>query len=117
MLSRTEANQIFLSLYCTAFHQKESLSFFFLMLTPTGFFYVHSLQPGSRSKVKSSVQRGLRAKLVETYPGFEPYIDEIIPKKAQLEAVKLCVLHKNNPLPPLPVLQLNWRGVLFIFGG
>ncbi|KAK2755888.1 translation machinery-associated protein 20 [Arachnomyces sp. PD_36] len=47
------------------------------------------IQPGSRSKVKSSAQRGLRAKFVETYPGFEPYIDEIMPKKSQLEAMKL----------------------------
>jgi Pre-PUA-like domain len=56
------------------------------LLTPREF---SSVQPGSRSKVKSSVQRNLRAKLVETYPGFEPYIEEIIPKKAQLDAVKL----------------------------
>jgi hypothetical protein len=35
------------------------------------------------------VQRGLRQKLLDTYPGFEPYIDEILPKKAQLDAVKL----------------------------
>ncbi|KAL1977010.1 hypothetical protein VTN31DRAFT_3292 [Thermomyces dupontii] len=28
--------------------------------------------------------------LMMTYPGFEPYIDEILPKKAQLESVKLA---------------------------
>jgi hypothetical protein len=50
------------------------------------------MQPGSRSKVKSSVQRTLRNKLIETYPGLEPHIDEIIPKKAHLEAMKLLVL-------------------------
>lgn len=53
--------------------------------------FAGSFQAGSRSKVKSSVQRGLRSKLIETYPGFEPYIDEIMPKKASLEAVKLYV--------------------------
>ncbi|KAJ5893898.1 hypothetical protein N7495_005589 [Penicillium taxi] len=47
------------------------------------------IPPSNRSKVKSSVQRGLRQKLLETYPGFEPYIEEIMPKKASLEAVKL----------------------------
>jgi hypothetical protein len=47
------------------------------------------IPPSGRSKVKSSVQRGLRQKLLDTYPGFEPYIDEILPKKAQLDAVKL----------------------------
>ncbi|KAK2742549.1 translation machinery-associated protein 20 [Myotisia sp. PD_48] len=49
------------------------------------------LTPGSRSKVKSSVQRALRNQFVETHPGFEPYIDEVLPKKASLEAVKLYV--------------------------
>ncbi|PGH27382.1 hypothetical protein AJ80_00860 [Polytolypa hystricis UAMH7299] len=47
------------------------------------------LSAGARSKVKSSVHRTLRAKFLETYPGFEPYIDEIIPKKAPMELVKL----------------------------
>jgi len=76
------------------------------------------IQAGSRSKVKSSVQRGLRSKLIETYPGFEPYIDEILPKKASLEAVKLpdrTTLYTINttPLfyqpfdgPPVPHLKL-----------
>ncbi|RAH40185.1 GTP-binding protein YchF [Aspergillus brunneoviolaceus CBS 621.78] len=43
----------------------------------------------NRSKVKSSVQRALRQRFLETYPGFEPYIEEVLPKKAQLDAVKL----------------------------
>lgn len=49
----------------------------------------YRIPPSNRSKVKSSVQRGLRQRFVEAYPGFEPYIDEILPKKAQLDAVKL----------------------------
>ncbi|KAJ5086429.1 hypothetical protein NUU61_007736 [Penicillium alfredii] len=72
----------------------------------------------NRSKVKSSVQRGLRQKLLETYPGFEPYIEEILPKKASLEAVKLpdrVTLYTidTTPLffqpmdgPPIPHLRL-----------
>lgn len=45
------------------------------------------------------MQRGLRQKLLETYPGFEPYIEEIMPKKASLEAVKLYVrsIPRTNP--------------------
>jgi hypothetical protein len=35
------------------------------------------------------VQRALRQKLIESHPLCEPYIDEILPKKAQLDAVKL----------------------------
>lgn len=53
-------------------------------LTPSS-----SIPPSGRSKVKSSVQRGLRQRFLEAHPGFEPYIEEILPKKAQLDAVKL----------------------------
>ncbi|KAG9774997.1 Translation machinery-associated protein 20 [Exophiala dermatitidis] len=47
------------------------------------------LTPGAKSKVKSSVQRGIRAKILETYPDLEPHIDEILPKKSQLDLIKL----------------------------
>ncbi|RKF79894.1 Translation machinery-associated protein 20 [Golovinomyces cichoracearum] len=47
------------------------------------------ISPGSKSKVKSSVQRSLRAQLIRVYPLLTPYIDEIIPKKEQLEAMKI----------------------------
>lgn len=39
--------------------------------------------------MKSSVQRGIRSKVLETYPRLEPYIDEIMPKKEQLDLVKI----------------------------
>lgn len=58
--------------------------------------FSRSIPPSNRSKVKSSAARALRQKLLETYPGFEPYIEEIMPKKASLEAVKLYA----NPLKP-----------------
>jgi malignant T-cell-amplified sequence len=35
------------------------------------------------------VQRGLRAQLLTTYPQLTPYIDEILPKKSQVDALKL----------------------------
>ncbi|KAF2706547.1 hypothetical protein K504DRAFT_437184 [Pleomassaria siparia CBS 279.74] len=47
------------------------------------------MTPGSKSKVKSSAQRGIRAKVLESYPLLEPYIEEILPKKEQLDLVKL----------------------------
>ncbi|KAL2365108.1 hypothetical protein RJZ56_001997 [Blastomyces dermatitidis] len=79
-----------------------------------------SVSLGARSKVKSSVQRAIKQKLVETYPGFEPYIDELIPKKASLEAVKLHVpdrvtlytidsrpiLYQSFDNPPIPHLRV-----------
>ena len=58
----------------------------------------NSIPPTGKSKVKSSVQRTLRQKFVETYPGFEPYIDEILPKKSQLDVVKLFVLLMHSLL-------------------
>ncbi|KAL5358267.1 GTP-binding protein YchF [Aspergillus floccosus] len=76
------------------------------------------IPPSNRSKVKSSVQRGIRQRFLDTYPGFEPYIDEVLPKKAQLDAVKLpekCTLYTidTQPLfyqpldgPPIPHLKL-----------
>ncbi|KAF3015207.1 translation machinery-associated protein 20 [Penicillium rubens] len=76
------------------------------------------IPPSNRSKVKSSVQRGLRQKLLETYPGLEPYIEDVMPKKASLEAVKLpdrVTLYTidSTPLffqpidgPPVPHLRL-----------
>ncbi|KAG8533228.1 uncharacterized protein KY384_002011 [Bacidia gigantensis] len=47
------------------------------------------ISAGAKSKVKSSVQRGIRTKIVETYPLLAPIIDEIIPKKSQLDLLKL----------------------------
>ncbi|CCC71742.1 hypothetical protein NCAS_0I00740 [Naumovozyma castellii] len=42
----------------------------------------------SRSKVKSSIQRTLKAKLVSQYPKLEEVIDELIPKKSHIELIK-----------------------------
>ncbi|AQZ13806.1 TMA20 (YER007C-A) [Zygosaccharomyces parabailii] len=42
----------------------------------------------SRSNVKSSVQRSLKSKLVNQYPKLEEVIDELIPKKSQVELIK-----------------------------
>ena len=50
-----------------------------------------SISPGAKSKVKSSAQRAIRSKVVETYPKLEPYIDGIMPKKEQLDVLKLYV--------------------------
>ena len=51
--------------------------------------YQSSISAGAKSKVKSSVQRAIRTKIVETYPLLAPHIDEIIPKKSQLDLLKL----------------------------
>ncbi|KAI9890195.1 MAG: translation machinery-associated protein 20 [Vezdaea aestivalis] len=76
------------------------------------------ISPGAKTKLKSSIQRGLRTKLVEQYPLLAPYIDEIIPKKSQLDLLKLpdrvsLYVLDSNPLifqhmddPLLPHLKL-----------
>ncbi|KAF2468663.1 uncharacterized protein BDR25DRAFT_264481 [Lindgomyces ingoldianus] len=45
--------------------------------------------PGAKSKVKSSAQRAIRSKVLDEYPKLEPYIEDIMPKKEQLDLVKL----------------------------
>ncbi|KZF26065.1 PUA domain-containing protein [Xylona heveae TC161] len=47
------------------------------------------INPAKKTKVKSSAQRALRSKLCDSYPLLAPYIDEIIPKKSQLDVMKL----------------------------
>lgn len=48
-----------------------------------------SITSGAKSKVKSSAQRAIRSKVLEEYPKLEPYIEDILPKKEQLDLVKL----------------------------
>ncbi|GAB1318620.1 translation machinery-associated protein 20 [Madurella fahalii] len=47
------------------------------------------ITPSPKQKLKSSIQRSLRQSLLTTYPLLTPHIDEILPKKASLEQVKL----------------------------
>ncbi|KAI0485010.1 PUA domain-containing protein [Xylariaceae sp. FL0804] len=47
------------------------------------------IQGAPKSKLKSSVQRGLRQSLLATYPLLHAHIDEILPKKSSLEAMRL----------------------------
>ncbi|KAI9848910.1 MAG: translation machinery-associated protein 20 [Thelocarpon superellum] len=47
------------------------------------------ISAGAKSKLKSSIQRGIRGKILSTYPLLTPYIDEILPKKSQLDLIKL----------------------------
>lgn len=51
--------------------------------------------------MKSSVQRTIRQKVLDTYPLLEPYIEDIMPKKEQLDLVKLFVTNLFIALTPL----------------
>ncbi|KAL7751745.1 translation machinery-associated protein 20 [Sorochytrium milnesiophthora] len=72
----------------------------------------------SQSQIKSSVQRGIRAKIIEECPDIEQYIDDLLPKKQPVVLVK-CREHlqllavNNKPLffshydgPWMPTLRL-----------
>ncbi|PFH57025.1 hypothetical protein XA68_15614 [Ophiocordyceps unilateralis] len=47
------------------------------------------ISPAPKQKLKSSVQRTLRQSLQTTYPLLGPHMDELLPKKASLESMKL----------------------------
>lgn len=67
---------------------------------------IHSISPGAKSKVKSSVQRAIRTKIIETYHLLTPHIDEINPKESELDLLLLFV--PSLPFPssvPLPSLS------------
>lgn len=42
-------------------------------------------------QLKSSVQKGIRARLLELYPHLENYIDQVLPKKDTFRIVKWYV--------------------------
>ena len=48
-----------------------------------------SITAGAKSKVKSSAQRAIRSKVLEQFPLLEPYIEDILPKKEQLDLIKI----------------------------
>jgi malignant T-cell-amplified sequence len=45
----------------------------------------------NHSQVKSSTQRTIRAKILEQYPDVDPYLEELLPKKAPMVVAKWCV--------------------------
>ncbi|KAJ1951748.1 translation machinery-associated protein 20 [Linderina pennispora] len=95
-----------------------------------------------QNSVKSSVVRGIRTKLVEQFPELGPYVDEILPKKANLIQVKckdhitlfaidneiLFFQHFNDPITPtlrllhqfpniLPHVQVDRGAIKFVLSG
>uniref|UniRef100_A0A7S3A8Q9 PUA domain-containing protein n=1 Tax=Rhodosorus marinus TaxID=101924 RepID=A0A7S3A8Q9_9RHOD len=58
-----------------------------------------------QSQVKSSVQRGIRSKVLDQMRDIEPYIDDILPKKEKVVLAK-CQNHVN-------VVTLNGDAPLF----
>ena len=46
----------------------------------------------SKNLLKTSVQRGIRASILEQYPALEPYMNDVMPKKQQAHLYKWCVL-------------------------
>ena len=96
----------------------------------------------SISKVKSSVARSIRARLIEAYPLLEEVIEEVMPKKTPLHAAKapdnvmiyvvdgqgMCFTNRNNDIFPTlrllhrcPAVMDRWvvdKGAIrFVMGG
>ncbi|KAI9230772.1 MAG: PUA-like domain-containing protein [Piptocephalis tieghemiana] len=61
-----------------------------------------------QSLTKSSVQRAIRAKILEQYPTLEPVMEDILPKKAPLVVVK-CLDHVNLITVQGKILFYNTR--------
>lgn len=71
------------------------------------------IQGAPKQKLKSSVQRGLRQGLLDTFPLLNPYIDEILPKKASLSSVKLTDRNTLYVLDTTPLFyQQDLTGTL-----
>ncbi|KAI9091121.1 PUA-like domain-containing protein [Phlyctochytrium arcticum] len=96
----------------------------------------------TKSKVKSSVQRGIRASILEQYPALNTYAEELLPKKEPLILVKchdrinlvmqqdkvLFFNHHDGPYYPLlhvlqkypdimPSVQVDRGAIKFVLGG
>ncbi len=60
--------------------------------------------------MKSSEQRQIRAQILDQYPALEPYVDDFLPKKADLVVCKWYVMRADwlpdlgTPAPPLASL-------------
>ncbi|KAJ1645286.1 translation machinery-associated protein 20 [Coemansia asiatica] len=95
-----------------------------------------------QNSVKSSVVRGIRSKLSEQFPTMEPFMDDILPKKANLIQIKckdhftfyaidneiLFFQHFNDPITPtlrllhrypdiLPRVQVDRGAIKFVLSG
>ncbi|KAK8589246.1 hypothetical protein V6N13_088101 [Hibiscus sabdariffa] len=90
--------------------------FFFFFEIPTQIFIVlinmfkkfSSEDVSSQNQVKASVQRKIRQSIAEEYPGLEPVLDDLLPKKAPLIVVK-CQNHLNLVLVNSVPLFFNIR--------
>ncbi|GAB2211606.1 hypothetical protein Droror1_Dr00024930 [Drosera rotundifolia] len=70
------------------------ISFLSLRLLPKMFKRFTAEEVSAQNQVKASVQRKIRQSIVEEYPGLEPVLDDLLPKKAPLIVAK-CQNHLN----------------------
>ncbi|KAJ0078972.1 hypothetical protein Patl1_22344 [Pistacia atlantica] len=54
-------------------------------------FWFSSEEVSSQNQVKASVQRKIRQSIADEYPGLEPVLDDLLPKKSPLIVCKWCV--------------------------
>ncbi|KAJ2724451.1 translation machinery-associated protein 20 [Coemansia sp. Benny D115] len=95
-----------------------------------------------QNSVKSSAVRNIRTKLIEQFPGLEPHIDEVLPKKSNLIQIKckdhitlyaidnkiLFFQHFSDPMTPtlyllhqfpdiLPCVRVDRGAIKFVLSG
>ncbi|KAJ1727576.1 translation machinery-associated protein 20 [Coemansia biformis] len=107
-------------------------------------FKKFNLQESTNGKnpVKASTVRGIRAKLLEDYPGLEAHVEDILPKKVNLTQIKckgrivlytvddeiLFFQHFDDPITPtlhllhkypsiLPHVQVDRGAIKFVLSG
>ncbi|KOB73361.1 Mct-1 protein [Operophtera brumata] len=71
-------------------------------------------------QLKSSVQKGIRARLLELYPHLENYIDQVLPKKDTFRIVKWYVIVMKIPVSDpffVPMQQVDKGAIRFVLSG
>ncbi|XP_048501306.1 uncharacterized protein LOC125497691 [Beta vulgaris subsp. vulgaris] len=69
---------------------------------------LHFALLSSQNQVKASVQRRIRQSIAEEYPGLEPILEDLLPKKSPLIIVK-CQNHLNLVVVNIVPLFFNIR--------
>ncbi|PRD25745.1 UNVERIFIED_CONTAM: Malignant T-cell-amplified sequence 1-like protein [Trichonephila clavipes] len=75
----------------------------------------------SVTQLKSSVQKGIRAKLLEQFPYLEDYMNQILPKKESLRVMKChdhieIIVRANDPFI-CPWEQVDRGAIRFVLSG
>ncbi|CAM9000886.1 unnamed protein product [Rhodiola kirilowii] len=77
-----------------SFSQPNAMLVLYSINVVNAYHWFSSEEISSQNQVKASVQRKIRNSIAEEYPGLEPILDDLLPKKSPLIVVK-CQNHLN----------------------